>query len=678
MFRKLLFASAVLAGTMLAVRADAPGGSWGAWGVDLTTLDQSQKPGDDFFRYAVGSWLKRTEIPSDRTFTGVDLIIDETSLKPRIRSIVEDPAGAKAPEGSPARQVADFYASYMDTKTIESRGLEPLKEDFAAIERIANATDLSRALAMNFRQGVRGPFSGWVDIDSKRPDRYIVRFWQGGLSFGDRDYYLMDTPEFTGLRTKFVAHVSAMMAHAGMPDAKAQAEQVLALETEIAKVHWPVEKSRDDDLTYNLWTKAEFPAKAPGADWAAVFEALSVSGQTEFLVSQPDAMAGMAKLIAGRPLAQWKAYLRYQLLAGWATSLPQRFDDERFAFYGKALRGQTAQLARWKRGMDLMDGVLGEAIGQVYVARHFPPSAKAEVLGMIDVFRTALGARIQAASWMSPSTKTEAMAKLNAFGAKIGYPDRWKDYSSMKVSRSRLAENMRAAQEWSYQFDLNKLGKPIDRSEWAMTPQTNNAYYSPQLNEIAFPAGILQPPYYDPKADLAVKYGSIGATIGHEMGHGFDDQGRKSDSKGQLRDWWTKEDAERYMAEARKLVKQYSEFSPVKGIFLNGQQTLGENIADVAGLIVAFDAYQLALGGKTAPVIDGFTGEQRFFLAYAQSWMTKTRDERLRDQAVSGVHSPAEFRVNGAVRNIDAWYAAFGVTPAHKLYLKPEDRARPW
>jgi putative endopeptidase len=671
-------ASVLLAATTVVVQADTAGGSWGRWGVDLTTLDVAQKPGDDFFRYAVGSWLKRTEIPKDRTFTGVDLIIDETSLKPRLRAIVEDPAGARAAEGTPARQVADFYASYMDTKTIERRGLEPLEDELAAIERIGSVQDLSRALALNFRQGVRSPFSGWIDIDSKRPDRYIVRFWQGGLSFGDRDYYLKDTAEFKELRTKFVAHAGAMLTLAGFADGPAQATQILALETEIAKVHWPVEKSRDDELTYNLWTAKEFASKAAGVDWPAVFAAMSVEGQTEFLVSQPDAMAGIALLIAERPLSDWKAYLRYQLLAGWASSLPQRFDEERFAFYGKALRGQTAQQARWKRGMDLLDGVLGEAVGQVYVARYFPPSAKAEVLGMVSVFRQALGARIQAATWMSPSTKTEAMAKLNAFGAKIGYPDKWKDYSSMKVARGDLAGNMRAAQEWSYQFELNKLGKPIDRSEWSMTPQTNNAYYSPQLNEIVFPAGILQAPYYDPKADLAVKYGSIGATIGHEMGHGFDDQGRKSDAKGQLRDWWTKEDAERYMAEARKLVKQYSGYSPVKGIFLNGQQTLGENIADLAGLIVAFDAYKLALGGREAPVIDGFTGEQRFFLAYAQSWMTKTRDERLRDQTVSGVHSPAEFRVNGAVRNVDAWYAAFGVTPDHKLYLKPEDRARPW
>lgn len=678
MAKRIWVAGAALALSCTMVLAQVPKTAWGSWGFDLSTRDQTVKPGDDFFRYAVGGWLKTTEIPADRTFTGVDLIIDERYLKPRLRAIVEDPAGARAAEGTPARQVADFYASYMDTKAIEAKGLTPLQGDLAAVESVKTRADLTALLARHFREGVRSPFGGWIDIDSKKPDRYLVRFWQSGLSFGDRDYYLKDTEDFKILRAAFLEHSAKMLTLAGFKDGASQAEQILALETTLAKDYWPVEKSRDDELTYNLWRKADFAAKAPGLDWGAVFKIMGLDGQSEFLASQPESLAAVARAVNSAPLEQWKAYLRYQIVQSWATSLPARFDEERFAFYGKALRGQKAQQDRWKRGMDLMDGVLGEAIGQVYVAKHFPASAKADVLGMIAVFKTALGERIQDAKWMSASTKTEAMAKLNAFGAKIGYPDTWRDYSTMKVSRGDLVENMRQATEWQYRFDLNKLGKPVDRSEWFMTPQTNNAYYSPQLNEIAFPAGILQPPYYDEHADLAVKYGSIGATIGHEMGHGFDDQGRKSDSKGQLRDWWTKEDAERYMAEAKKLVAQYSTYSPVKGIFLNGQQTLGENIADVAGLIVAYDAYKMALGGKPAPVIDGYTGEQRFFLAYAQSWMTKTRDERLRDQAVSGVHSPAEFRVNGVVRNVDAWYAAFGVKPGDKLFLKPEERARPW
>jgi putative endopeptidase len=676
--RTLWLAGAAAAISCSMVLAQGPKTVWGGWGVDLTTRDQTTKPGDDFFRYTVGGWLKKTEIPADRTFTGVDLIIDETYLKPRLRAIVEDPAGAKAPKGSAAQQVSDFYASYMDTKAIEARGLTPIQSDLAAIEAIKTKADLTALIARHFREGVRTPISGWIDIDSKNPNRYLVRFWQGGLSFGDRDYYLKDTDEFKTLRAAFVAHAGRMLNMAGFKDGPAQAAQILALETTLAKDYWPVEKSRDDELTYNLWRKADFSSKAPGIDWPSVFKIAGIDGQSEFLVSQPEAFAAIARAVDRMPLEQWKSYLRYQVLQSWATSLPARFEDEHFAFYGKALRGQKAQQERWKRGMDFLDGVLGEAIGQVYVAKHFPPSAKADVLGMVAVFKRALGQRIQDAKWMSASTKTEAMAKLNAFGAKIGYPDQWRDYSTMSVSRDDLVANMRQATEWQYRFDLAKLGKPVDRSEWFMTPQTNNAYYSPQLNEIVFPAGILQPPYYDEGADLAVKYGSIGATIGHEMGHGFDDQGRKSDSKGQLRDWWTKEDAARYTAEAKKLVAQYSTYSPVTGIFLNGQQTLGENIADLAGLIVAYDAYQLALGGKSAPVIDGYTGDQRFFLAYAQSWMTKTRDERLRDQAVTGVHSPAEFRVNGVVRNVDAWYAAFGVKPGDKLYLKPEDRARPW
>lgn len=678
MLRRVVLVSAVLAFSAVGVQADTPKPVYGAWGVDFATQDKAVKPGDDFFRYVLGKWLDSAKIPPDRTFTGVDLTIDETYLRPRVRAIVEDPAAAKAPEGSSARRVADFYASFMDTKTIAARGIAPIKADLDAVDGITTRSQLSDALARNFRQGVGSPLGGYVDIDSKHPDQYLMRFWQDGLSFGERNYYLDDKAEFKELRAKFVTHVAKMLTLAGYKDGAAQADLVLKLETEIAKTHWTVEAARQEDKTYNIWRKADFATKAPGIAWEQAFQILDLSGQSEFIVSMPDMTTKLAKLVETAPMDQWKAYLRYQTLSAAASSLPPAFDDENFAFYGVVIRGQKVQQDRWKRGMTLMNSVLGEDVGRVYVERHFPLALKNQTLAMVDVFRTALGGRIQNAKWMSASTKAEALAKLKAFGAKIGFPDKWKDYSTMTVKRDDLIANMRSAQEWSYKFNLNKLGKPIDRAEWLMNPQENNAYYWPQMNEIVFPAGILQPPYFDPAADAAVNYGSIGATIGHEMGHGFDDQGRKSDAKGMLRDWWTKEDAERYMAEAKKLVEQYNKYSPVKGINLNGGQTLGENIADLAGLIVAYDAYHLSLGGKPAPLIGGLTGDQRFFLAYAQSWKTKYRDERLRDLAISDVHSPAEYRVNGVVRNMDEWYAAFDVKPSDKLYLKPEDRARPW
>jgi len=666
---------AIGAGTF--VRADTAKPAYGTWGLDTATMDKKVKPGDDFFRYMEGHWLDTAAIADDRTFNGVDITIDDL-LKARLRTIVDGAAQPRADRTAAEQKIGDFYASFMDEAGVQAKGIEPVRADLTAIDGVKSNADLPALLGRLSVGGVTTPLEGGVDIDAKNPDRYLFRFQQSGLSFNDREYYLKDTPEFKALRGKFKAHVEKILKLAGFADAAAQADRVLKFETQIAQAHWPLEKVRDDELTYNLWRRSDLDAKAPGFAWAAILAATKLDKEKEFLVSEPDTLTAVAKMIAGGALDDWKAYLRYHAIIAYAQFLSKPFDDEQFAFYRGIVRGQKKQQERWKRGIDLVDGSIGEALGQVYVAKFFPASAKADMHQLVANFKAAFGALVDKASWMSASTKQEAHKKLNAFGAKLGYPDKWKDYSALTVVRNDLAGNVRRAIEWNWNYDVHKLGGPIDKTEWGMTPQTNNAYYSPQHNEICFPAGILLPPYYDPPSDLASNYGEIGATIGHEMSHGFDDQGRKSDWRGMMRDWWTKEDAARYTAQANKLVAQYSQYSPVTGLKINGQQTLGENIADLAGLIIAYDAYHRALGGKEAPVIDGLTGDQRFFLSYAQSWKTKYRAERLRDMTLSDVHSPAEFRVNGVVRNVDAWYAAFNVKPGDKLYLPPEQRARPW
>ncbi len=659
------------------VQADTAKPAYGSWGLDTATMDKKVKPGDDFFRYMEGRWLDTATIADDRTFNGVDITIDDT-LKARLRTIVDSAAQPRADRTPAEQKIGDFYASFMDEAGVQAKGIEPVKADLGAIDGLKSNADLPALLGRLAVDGVTTPIEGYVDIDAKNPDRYLFRFYQSGLSFNDREYYLKDTPEFKALRATFKAHVEKILKLAGFADAAVEADRVLKFETQIAQSHWPLEKARDDELTYNLWRRSDLDAKAPGFAWAAVLAAAKLDKEKEFLVSQPDTLTATAKMVATGSLDDWKAYLRYHAIIAYAAYMSKPFEDEEFAFYNTVVRGQKKQQDRWKRGIDLVDGTIGEALGQVYVAKFFPASAKTDMQHLVANFKAALSALVDKAAWMSASTKKEAQAKLNAFGAKLGYPDKWKDYSALTVVRNDLAGNVRRATEWTWNYEVHKLGGPIDKTEWGMTPQTNNAYYSSQRNEICFPAGILLPPYYDPPADLASNYGEIGATIGHEMSHGFDDQGRKSDSRGMMRDWWTKEDAARYTTEAKKLVAQYSTYSPVPGLNLNGQQTLGENIADLAGLVIAYEAYHRALGGKDAPVIDGMTGDQRFFLSYAQSWKTKYRPERLRDLAVSNVHSPAEFRVNGVVRNVDAWYTAFNVKPGDKLYLPPEQRARPW
>lgn len=654
-----------------------PKPKFGTWGYDNSFADQTVKPGDDFFRYALGGWLKTAQIPADRTFTGVDLKLVEQA-EDDVRTIITDAAKAKPKPGTNGQRIGDFYAAYMDEAGIENKSLLPLRADLDQIDQAADRNALAPVLAKLLTTGAVAPFNGYVDINPKNPSQYIFVIDQGGLSFGNRDYYLKTDKDMRTLRTQFVGHVERMIANAGYADAAKQAAGIMAFETKIAAAHWPDEKVRNRDLTTNFRNRAEVLRLAAGAPFDAILNDAKLSREQEFIVAEPDVLTKVSRIFATTPLPDLQAYARYQTLVNYAAFMPKKFDDEQFEFYGKQIRGAQAQKERWRRGVEYVNGAMGEAVGELYVAKHFPPASKQAVLELVENLRASLKLKIQQAAWMSDTTRAEALSKLSTFLPKLGYPDKWKDYSALTVDRGDLIASVKSSEAWAWDDQVSKLGKPVDRGEWLMTPQTVNAYYRPETNEVTFPAAILQAPYYDLGADSAANYGAIGAVIGHEMSHGFDDQGRKSDSTGALRDWWTKADAARYDAEAKKVIAQYNAFEPIKGLHINGAHTQGENIADIAGLSIAYDAYKLSLGGKEAPVIDGLTGDQRFFLAYAQSWQTMYRQERLRDIVVSDEHSPPEFRVNGVVRNFDPWYAAFDVKEGDKLFLAPEKRAKLW
>jgi len=647
----------------------------GAWGLDLTTQDSSVKPGDDFYRYAEGKWMDANQIPPDRTsWTSAAELADRAEHN--IRAIVEA-LPREAPPDSIEQKVGDYYRAYLDADTIEHLGLAPARPGLEAIAAARTHEQLATLLGRPDLD-LKSPLIIAITIDQKNPDRYIAVVTQSGLSLPDRDYYLKDEPVFTELRAKYVAHVERMLTLAGEAHAGAKAAWVLDIETQIAHLHWPAAKRRERDLTYNLRTRRELEQLEPGFPWTQVLTAQGLQSQSEFVVRELDAVQGLARLFRHIPVERWRAYLEYQYLAGAADVLPAAFDAERFDFYGHTLNGQPRQRDRWKRAVAAVNLGLGEAIGQLYVQQYFPAAAKQKMLGLVENLRTAYATRIQQLAWMSADTKKVALQKLAAFRPKIGYPDRWRDYSALRVSATVAFGNSVRASVFEWQRQLDRLGKPTDRDEWHMTPQTVNAYYNPTFNEIVFPAAILQPPYFDPEADPAINYGAIGGVIGHEMGHGFDDQGSKSDARGVLRTWWQPEDEQAFRRRVDSLAAQYDRFVALPGLNVNGRLTLGENIGDLGGLSVAYEAYHLALGGKKAPVLDGLTGEQRFFLAWAQVWRSLYRDEQMRTLVMSNPHSPPKFRVNGPVRNLDAWYDAFDVKAGDQLYLPPEERVRIW
>jgi putative endopeptidase len=647
----------------------------GAWGLDLTANDKAVKPGDDFYRYADGKWLDATQIPPDRTSWGsfVELV---DRAEHQIRSLAES-LPPDAPQGSTEQKAGDFYRAYLDTDAIERNGLAPAQPGLAAIATARSHEQLAAVMGRP-DLGLTSPLAIAITPDQKNPDRYIVVITQSGLSLPDRDYYLKDDPVFTDLRAKYAAHVERMLTLAGETNAAAKAASILDIETQIAKAHWPAAKRRERDLTYNLRTRTELDALTPGFPWQPLLAAQGLDSQSEFVVRELDAVQTLAALFKQIPVERWHAYLEYQYLSGAADVLPAAFDAERFAFYGHILNGQPQQRERWKRAVAATNAGMGEMIGQLYVQRYFPPQAKQKVLALVENLRAAYAARIQQLPWMSADTKQVALEKLAAFRPKIGYPDKWRDYSTLQVRAAEAFGNATRAGVFEWRRQLARLGKPTDRDEWRMTPQTVNAYYNPTFNEIVFPAAILQPPFFDAHADAAVNYGGIGGVIGHEMGHGFDDQGSKSDARGVLRTWWQPQDDQAFRKRVDSLSAQYDQFVALPGLNVNGRLTLGENIGDLGGLSVAYEAYHLSLSGKQPPVLEGLTGDQRFFLSWAQVWRSLYRDEQLRTLVMSNPHSPPKFRVNGPVRNIDAWYTAFAVKAGDQLYLPPEDRVRIW
>ncbi len=650
----------------------------GAWGVDMAEMDKSVRPGNDFFDYVVGTWVKNAKIPPDKVCAGDNLEI-QNRLDADLKTIVEGAAAKHAPAGEISQQIGDLYASYMDETLLNKKGVEPVRTLLASIDAINTRPSLDAVLvSFNGKTQVEDPFPVSVDIDPNKPTRYIPNIWQGGLSLGDRGYYVNTDPESVELRDKFVAHAARLLGLAGYADSQQQSVRLLALETKLAEVQLPQEEERNVEKTNNIMPRAAVEQLGQGAPLKEMFDALKLPAVTDFQVGMPDVLRSTAGLFATEPLDAWKAYMRYHVLDAYGGGLSTPFADELFDFYGRTMAGAQERAPRDKRGVSRVSTGLGDPVGEVYVGAHFTKQTRDKARALVENLRTAYGKRIDAASWMAPETKKEARAKLAALIAKIGYPDKWRSYATVKIRADDLVGNTNNLAVWSWNDEVSKLGKPIDRAEWDMTPQTNNAYYSARLNDIVFPAAILQPPNFDPAADPAANYGAIGATIGHEMSHAFDDQGRKSDGTGMQRDWWTPADAERYVRETDKLVEQFSAYEPLPGLHINGKLTLGENIADLAGLRIAYDAYKLALGGKAAPDIDGLTGDQRFFVAFAASWKEICRPETERNQLLSDVHSPAKFRVNGIVRNMDEWYAAFNVQPNDSLYLKPEDRVRVW
>jgi putative endopeptidase len=654
----------------------------GAFGVDLGSRDASVKPGDDFDRFANGKWQDSYQLKDyESDYGSFDMLNDQSEIA--VREIIDELSKRTdlAP-GSDEQKIRDYYASYMDQDARDAAGIKPLQPVLDRITAIDTKADLTAAFGRADVEASNAPVGVGLGIDRKNPNRYLVGVGVGGLGLPDKDYYANTDARFVAIRKAYVEHIATMLGFAGVSgaDAAKRAEAVMALETALAKPQWERAERRDRDKTYNLTTYADFKKTYPGFDWDTLFKAQELAIPSEVNVVTPSAVAPVLKIVADTPLATWRDYLRFHAVRNNSGLLSSQIDEARFAFTGKVLQGQTAQKEPWKRAIATIadtDG-LGEAVGRIYVARHFSPASKAAMDDLVANLRKALRMNIEGLDWMGPATKAEAFHKLETFHPKIGYPSKWRDYSTVRIVPNDLVANVMAMRRY-YQDDTNKrVGTVPDREEWGMTPQTINAYYNSSFNEIVFPAAILQPPFFDLGADPAVNYGAIGAVIGHEMGHGFDDQGSKSDFAGIQRAWWTAEDRARFQQRVDKLGKQYDAYCPIENTCVNGKLTMGENIGDLGGLSMAYTAYHLSLDGKPAPVIDGLTGDQRFFLAWAQVWKAKYRDEALVNLIKSNPHSPAMYRVNGPLRNLAEWYTAFDVKPGDKLYVAPEDRVRIW
>ncbi|MFC0101703.1 M13 family metallopeptidase [Sphingopyxis terrae] len=647
-------------------KADKP--EIGDFGFDTTGMDKSVLPGNDFYAYANGTWAKNTAIPADKSNYGMFTALADLSQK-RTQEILE------AAKGDPNSMIGRAYASYLDSASVEAKGLAPIQPWLAKI-RAVDKPGLAALLAEADRNGVSHFFGGYVGQDDKNPDVYIYTMFQGGLGMPDRDFYLKDNERNAKLQAAYLKHLENVLTLAGEQDAAARAQAIYAFEKQIAMVHWDKNDSSDATKVYNKMTLAELEKAAPGFDWTSFVRGIGVK-EDALLVSQPSAFTGEAKLIADAPIGVLRDALLVRSLDGFSDVLPDAVAQEAFSFYGTALSGTPQMQERWKRAVDFTTGNLGEAVGKDYVAKYFPPETKAEMDKLVKNVIAALGHRIDNLAWMQPETKVKAKKKLANFTTKIGYPDRWKDYGSLEIRADDLFGNALRANQWQHDDNISRLGGPIRRWEWGMTPMTVNAYANFGMNEIVFPAAILQPPFFDPKADPAINYGGIGAVIGHEISHHFDDQGSKYDETGKLADWWTPEDVKAFEAASKALVAQYDAYEVLPGEHLDGTFTLGENIGDLAGLNIAYDAYKASLGGKEAPVIDGLTGDQRFFLGWAQVWRRNYREQNLSQRISTDPHSPSIQRT-WVSRNLDPWYKAYQVKPGQKLYLDPKDRVRIW
>ncbi|MEI8621746.1 M13 family metallopeptidase [Pseudoalteromonas sp. B129b] len=648
----------------------------GSFGVDLTARNEAVKPGDDFFMYASGTWYDNYEMPADKTRYGAFSGLAERS-EDDVKAIIEEIA-ARKDLNAEEKLVADFYNAYMDTETLNKLGVAPIKPLLSEISDIASTDDLAEMFGKSWLTGNKAPFGGGMWFNRLDPNKYEMSLGAGGLGLPDRSYYLEDAERFVKTRTAYVAHIADMLEFAGVENTAERAQAIVDLETKIAQGHWPREKRRNRDLTLNQIERADLSTAYPGFNWDLYFAQTGYK-VPQLNVSQPEPIKAMIELINQEDIAVWKDYLTYHAISGNAGLLSEDVFNTNFAFFGKELNGQQEPRPRWKRAISEMSGTssLGFAIGKIYVARYFPESSKQQMSELVENLRTALGERIDNLEWMGDETKVNARAKLAAFVPKIGYPDVWQSYDGLSITKNDLIGNVKNMREFFHAESVEKELQKTDRNRWGMTPQRVNAYYNSSFNEIVFPAAILQPPFFDPNADPAVNYGGIGAVIGHEMGHGFDDQGSKSDENGVQRNWWTDADRAAFDKKADQLAAQYSKYEPIEGNFVNGRNSLGENIGDVGGLSMAYHAYKLSLNGKEAPVIDGVTGDQRFFLAWAQVWKEKRTEQSMLNQLRGGTHAPGRFRAQ-APRNHDAWYKAFDVKPGDALYLPEDERVRIW
>lgn len=646
-------------------------------GVRLENFDHKVRPQDDFYRHVNGKWLAETEIPADRSNYGTFTRLQD-DVEKNLKAIVEESAAAGPDSNPELRMVGDFYASFMDEARAERLGLEPLAPEFARIAAIEDRAGLLDYLAHAGLVGIGNPIEVGILPDAKRPDFNTVWSFQAGLAMPDRDYYLKDDARFAEMRGKYQAYVKEVLGMTGRKDAAEAAQRVMEFETRLARASWPRVDLRDPTKIYNPFDLAGATKATPGLDWVRYFDGLGIKGHEQLVVGQPSYFAEVGKALEDAPLETWKDYLQVRVIDAYAPYLSDALVQKHFDFYGRTLSGTPELKPRWKRGLAETEAAVGDLLGKAYVARHFPPQAKERMDELVGNLLAAFGTSIDELDWMGPETRREAHAKLAGFTVKIGYPEKWKEYPGLEVRRDDLVGNLLRAREINAKRELAKLGQPVDRTEWYMTPQTVNAYYNPLGNEIVFPAAILQPPFFDMNADDAVNYGGIGAVIGHEISHGFDDQGRKFDGKGVLRDWWTEEDNDRFRARTDRLVAQYAAFSPLPGMNVNGELTLGENIGDLSGLSVAYKAYRLALGDDDAPELDGYTGDQRFFIGWAQVWPRNYREDELRKRLVTDSHSPSEYRANGIVRNMPQFAEAFGVKEGDGLYLPPEQQVRVW